>query len=58
MHSCARCGSVKWFLNGEPINSSRVRPVSPSVCLLTSEMMPAGSVVISASTIDSIRDRV
>jgi hypothetical protein len=28
-------------LNGAPISSSRVQPVSASICLLTSVMMPA-----------------
>jgi len=48
----ARSGSVKQFLNGAPISSSRVQPVSASICLLTSVMMPEGSVVISASMFD------
>jgi hypothetical protein len=45
-------------LNGAPISSSRVQPVSASICLLTSVMMPDGSVVISASMFDSISERV
>ena len=43
MPASARAGSVKEFLNGAPISSSRVHPVSASVCLLTSVMMPRGS---------------
>ena len=58
MHCWARNGSVKYCLKGVPINSIRLRPVSATVCSLTSEITPAGSVVISASTIDSISDRV
>jgi len=54
----ARSGSVKYFLNGAPISSSRVQPVSASICLLISVMMPEGSVVISASMLDSISERV
>jgi len=44
-------------LNGAPISSSLVHPVSASVCLLTSVMMPRGSVVISASMLDSMSER-
>ena len=40
------------------MSSSRVQPVSASVCLLTSVMMPRGSVVISASMFDSMSERV
>ena len=58
MPASARCGSVKQFLNGAPINSSRVQPVSASACLLTSVTMPRGSMVIKASTFDSMSERV
>jgi len=58
MAATARSGSVKQFLNGAPINSSRVQPESASICLLTSVMMPDRSVVISASMLDSNRERV
>src|SRR5580692_1881991 len=58
MPDSARCGSVKNVLNGAPINSSRVQPVSASICLLTSVMMPGASVVINASMFDSNRERV
>ena len=54
----ARSGSVKQSLNGAPINSSRVQSVSASICLLTSVMMPAESVVISASMLASNSERV
>jgi hypothetical protein len=53
----ARAGSVKQFLNGVPISCSRVEPVSASICWLTSVMTPSGSVVISASILDSISER-
>ena len=58
MPDSARAGSVKYCLNGEPISSSRVFPVSHSICRLTSVMTPTESVVISASTLDSISDLV
>ena len=45
-------------LNGAPINSSRVHPVNASICLLTSVMIPRGSVVISASMLLSRSERV
>ena len=45
-------------LEGAPMSSSRVHPVSASICLLTSVMMPRGSVVISASMFDSMSERV
>jgi len=51
-------GSVKLLLNGAPMSSSRVQPVSASICVLTSVMMPDGSVVAIASMLDSMRDRV
>jgi hypothetical protein len=35
-----------------------VRPVSDTICWLTSEMMPCGSVIMSASMFDSISERV
>jgi hypothetical protein len=54
----ARIGSVKKFLQGAPISSSRERPVSATICWLTSVMMPCGLVVISASMFDSISERV
>ena len=53
-----RGGSVKKLRQGAPISSSRVRPVSAIICWLTSEMMPCGSVIISASMFDSISERV
>ena len=53
----ARAGSVKQFLNGVPISCPRVEPVSASICWLTSVMTPSGSVVISASILDSISER-
>jgi len=58
MAAWARSGSVKEFRNGAPISSSRVQPVRASICLLTSVMMPAGSVVMSASTLASKSERV
>jgi hypothetical protein len=58
MPASARWGSVKQFLNGAPINSSRVQPVSASAWLLTSVTMPSGSMVIRASTFDSMSERV
>jgi hypothetical protein len=48
----------KLSLNGEPISSSRVQPVNASICRLTSVMIPRGSVVINASTLDSMSERV
>src|SRR5580692_7275406 len=57
MPDSARCGSVKNVLNGAPINSSRVQPVSASICLLTSVMMPGASVVTRSlfeSNIDAL----
>jgi hypothetical protein len=41
-----------------PISSSRVQSVSISICLLTSVMMPEGSVVMIASMLDSNRESV
>ena len=58
MLAAARSGSVKQFLKGAPISSSRVQSVSASICLLTSVMMPDGSVVMSASMLDSNSERV
>ena len=58
MPASARAGSVKQSLNGAPMSSSRVQPVRASICLLTSVMMPEGSVVIRASMFDSISERV
>ena len=58
MPASARAGSVKKLLNGAPISSSRVQPVSVSICRLTSVMKPAGSVVTMASVFDSISERV
>ena len=58
MAASARSGSVKNFLNGAPISSSRVQPVSASIWVLTSVMMPDGSVVMIASMLDSISERV
>jgi hypothetical protein len=49
---------VNRLVNAAPINSSRVRPVSVSICLLTSVMIANESVVISASMLDSISERV
>ena len=40
------------------LRSKRVRPVSAIICWFTSEMMPCGSVVMSASMLASIRERV
>ena len=54
----ALTGCTRDELNGAPISSSRVHPVSASISLLTSVMMPDGSVVISASMLDSMSERV
>jgi hypothetical protein len=51
-----RVGEVA--LERRPISSSRVQPVSASICLLTSVMIPEGSVVMIASMLDSISERV
>jgi hypothetical protein len=40
------------------VQSIEAMPVSASICLLTSVMMSDGSVVISASILDSMSERV
>ena len=58
MASEARVASVKQRSKALPINSSRVRPVSPSMVWLTSVMVPPASVITSASTFESMSERV
>ena len=54
----ASSGSVKKRLKGAPTSSSRVHPVSASICLFRSVMRPWGLVVMIASMLDSISERV